>query len=162
MFKHIILTGLFLGLTILPASPETYTGGISADSDEPVTIAVRIKPKMLPEVPTTENTNYANQYTLQAQQELSVVGVHWVHSGLIDYVDPVCSLYGQVFPGDSAISIDGVALLKATSQRMNYGNSGTPVDIGLVKSSGERIVLTAIRKPISSFTPRFQALLRNP
>ena len=145
MFKYIILSGLMTGLLQLPASSETYTGGVSqeisgadmqADMSEPQQTRVKLRSK------------------------LSAVGFHWEGPyHIITYVDPASSVYGIIFPGDREISLNGMDPKQSEIQRKNYGANNTTVDIIFQKLNGERIKLSVLRQPVSNFSAYTQSQL---
>jgi hypothetical protein len=162
MYKKLIINsvvggGLMCGLLQPPAFPETYTGGVSQEIS-----GVDMQEDLQPE--TTAIT--VNLQTVEPQltrvnlkHKLSAIGITANNQGLIEYVDPSSSVYGQIVPGDYQLSIDGIPLIQAWQQRMNYGNSGTYAIVTFQKQSGEIVKLSVLRQPVTNFSTYLQSKL---
>jgi hypothetical protein len=94
-----------------------------------------------------------------AQNQLSALGVAFkFSSGKVTSVDPGSDVYGQIFEGDRIIAYDGMSPVDSYRSGSNFGSAGSVVQLtfehgGLVRT------LPCRRKPVSEFSPAFQAEL---
>ena len=89
----------------------------------------------------------------QRKHELSAIGIRSVTgSGLITYVDPASSVYGQIYPGDYILTIDGISVNRAHQERRNYGVEMSKVLVVFRTKAGEEIPLLVQRQPVTNFS----------